>query len=129
MKKYLLLFGLATLLSSCFQLFEPGTNEVLKNIYSPSKKNRAILFLKGGDAATDISLQVSIKNTDDELAQTEVGNIFITDSNHGKATLDSNTIKLNWIDNNNLTITYNKNLRTFTQVNKTGDINIKYLIQ
>jgi hypothetical protein len=127
LKKYTLLFVLVTLLSSCFQLFDSGTNEVLKNIYCPSNKNRAILFLKGGNAATDVSLQVSIKNTDDELVQTEAGNIFTTDSNHGKAILDSNAIGLHWIDNNNLFITYNKNLRTFTQVKKMGNINIKYI--
>lgn len=122
-----MLFGLIIFLSSCFQLLEPGNNEVLKDIYSPSKKNRAILFLKNGNATTDNSLQVSIKKAEDKLDQTEAGNIFTTDANHGKARIDSNAIDLRWIDNNNLLITYYKNLRTFTQVKKMGNINIKYI--
>jgi len=127
LKKYIILFALATLLSSCFQLFEPGTYTVLKISASPSKQNRAILLLQGGNATLDNSLQVSIKKANDELAEFEIGNIFTTDSNHGKAILDSNAIDLHWIDNNNLLITYNKNLRTFTQVKKMGNINIKYI--
>lgn len=127
LKCYVLLLVLVLMLTSCFQLFEPGTYTVLKISSSPSNQNRAILLMQGGNATLDNSLQVSIKKENDELAKFEIGNVFTVDSNHGKAILDSNAIDLNWVDNNNLQITYNKNLRTFAQVKKVENINIQYI--
>ncbi|AMR34244.1 hypothetical protein A0256_23720 [Mucilaginibacter sp. PAMC 26640] len=71
---------------------------------NPAKTKQAILFLKGGNATADDSLQISIKDADDSLDETEVGNTFTTDSDHGKAFLNATAISLRWKDNTHLVI-------------------------
>lgn len=110
----------------CFQLFEPGPATFVKKTYNPSKTKQAILFIKGGNATESDSWQVSIKNADDELDKTEVGNTFTTDGNHGKIVLDSTSISFTWKTDNSLLITYDKRLRTFTQITNIDGVGVSY---
>lgn len=54
-------------------MFEAGPATLIKDVFNPAKTKHAILFLKGGNATEDDSLQISIKDADDSLDKTEVG--------------------------------------------------------
>lgn len=117
---------LAASLSSCFQLFDPGPATLIKTVLNRSKKKQAILFLKGGNATEDDSMQVSVMDANYKLSGTEVGNTFTTDSNHGLGRTDPNAIRLVWLDDDTLEIDYDKNLRTFIQLNKINHVTVVY---
>ena len=82
--------------------------------------------MKGGNATEDDSYQVSIKDADDTLNATEVGNTFTTDSNHGKTRLNSASIQLKWISDKDLIISYDKRLRTFIMIKVMDDVKVAY---
>lgn len=126
-KRKLLILTLIVLVSSgCFQLFDPGPSTVVLTVFNPAKNQQAILFLKGGNATSGDSMQVSIKDGDEVLGDTEVGNVLTVDNAHVGVALDTNAIKLKWLDNNKLEIDYNKKLRTFIKVDKYNNNLILY---
>ncbi|WP_342644910.1 hypothetical protein [Mucilaginibacter sp. CSA2-8R] len=117
---------LMLLLSGCFSLLGPGPNSLIRRALNSTKTKQAILFLKGGNATADDSLQISIKDASDSLNETEVGNTFTTDSDHGKAILNASAISLYWKDNDHLVISYDKRLRTFFKNKNVEDVEIMY---
>ena len=125
---YLISASILTLfLSSCFELFDDGTNTLMKSSSNNLKTKKAVSFLKSGNATTGESLHVSILNHDQDLEDTENGNALTTDSNHGRIILDSGAIDFRWISNDSLLITYDKDLRTFTKLHEANDIRIRYV--
>lgn len=117
---------IALVFSGCFQLFGPGPSTAILTVFNPAKNQQAILFLKGGNATSGDSVQISIKDGDEILGDTEVGNIFTADNAHVGIALDTNAIKLKWLNNNKLEIDYNKKLRTFIKVDKYNNNLILY---
>ena len=69
------------------------------------------------------SLQVSIKNSNEKIDETEIGNTFTLNDN---ILIDSNTIKFKWLSDRRLLITYDKNLQTYIQNNKVSNVTIEY---
>ncbi|NEU07860.1 hypothetical protein GZH53_06005 [Flavihumibacter sp. R14] len=120
-------FLLTLVLSSCFQLFDAGKNTIIKSASNDSKNKKAVLFLKSGNATTGESLQVSILNYNQDLNETENGNVLITGSDHGNLTLDTGAVELIWLSKDSLLIKYNRSLRTFTKLSGANDIKIRYL--
>lgn len=107
-------------------MFDPGCTKLLKSVKNPTGTRLAIIFLKGGNATESDSIQISVKDADDKLDETEVGNAFIADSDHGKAAVNTNQVDLRWIGNYRLLITYNKKLRTFIKVTQISDVALSY---
>jgi hypothetical protein len=129
MKIRLQLLSMLCLISlgiSCIQIFEPGPATFVKSIENSSNNKQAIMFIKGGNATSADSYQISIKSTDEKLGAVEVGNTFTCDGDHGKAFPDSNSIKMQWLTNTNLQITYDKNIRTFVKEKKVDGIDVVY---
>jgi hypothetical protein len=124
--KPLSIFFLTALFSSCFQLFDSGPNTLIKKVFNSSKGKQAILFLKGGNATSNNSLQVSIKNSVDDLDKTEVGNTFTADANHGNTSLDSNAVTFTWLTDTKLQVNYKTSLRTFIQLTNVNGVDILY---
>jgi hypothetical protein len=108
-------------------MFDSGPNTILKESYNSLQSKKAILFLKGGNATTDNSLQVTIGDYTYELGEKEVGNIFTTDSDHNKTNLDSSSINFKWITNDSLVIDFDSSLRTFIQKDRVEDVYIMYI--
>jgi hypothetical protein len=121
------IFTVSLVFTGCFQMFGPGPATKIKAVYNPTKTMQAILFVKGGNATETDSYQVSVKSSNDVLDSVEVGNAFTVDDNHGKTRLNVNSINFKWITPKQLVIDYDKNLRTFFQVNDVSGITIKYL--
>jgi len=119
-------FMISTLFSGCFQLFDSGSATTINVVFNPSKTKQAIVFIKGGNATEPDSYQVSIKDADDDLGETEVGNTFTVDSNHGTASLNSASITLKWVSDNDLNISYDKKLRTFIQMKVVNRVIVVY---
>lgn len=112
--------------SGCFSIFEPGSATYIKKFKNLSGTKQAILFLKYGNATAGNSLQVSIKNVKDDLEKTEVGNTFTVDNDHGKAHLGSSSINFKWLNDKQLTITYDKKFRTFIMENNVDGVEVIY---
>src|SRR5439155_4189677 len=110
-------------LSSCFEFFD-GPSTFLKESYNPQHTKKAVLFLKGGNATMDNSLQVSVVDYDYTLGNHEVGNTFTVDSDHNLADLNSTSINLIWLSNDTLEIGFDIRLRTFIQNKSVNGVTI-----
>ena len=112
-------------LTACLDI-SGSKNQVLQEVISPAKNKKAILFIKYTGATSDNSLQISLNKENYELQETEAGNIFTADSDHGKTQLDTSVIRFNWISEDTLVIRYDNKLRTFTRSEKFMETVIKY---
>ena len=72
------------------------------------------------------SYQVSIADYKTEFDTVAVGNTFTVDNNHGKANLNPKAINFNWISDDTVEVSYDKNLRTFIQGPATNGIIVVY---
>ena len=113
-------------LASCFPLFEDSPSTLLKNVYNHKKTKKAMVFINNGNATTDNSLHVFVANSDFELTENESGNVFIVDSDHNAAKLDSNAINLTWLSEKTLEISYKSKLRIFKKENEVNQVRIVY---
>ena len=82
--------------------------------------------MNDGNATTDNSLHVILKNADFELTEAESENVFIVDSDHNSAKLDSNAINLTWLNEKTLEISFDSKLRTFKKADEIDGVKIVY---
>lgn len=85
-----------------------------------------MVFINNGNATTDNSLHVFVENPDFELTHTELGNVFIVDSNHNAVKLDSNAINLTWLSEKTFEISFDSKLRTFKKAKEIDGVKILY---
>lgn len=116
--------GLIILLSSC-SIFDVGKNEIISEIANPIEDKKAIVFLKRGNATADNSVQITLSGLDFNLKNSETGNIFIADTNYGKAELE-NSVKTIWSANDTLIVEFDKSLRVFKKEPIIGGVTIIY---
>jgi hypothetical protein len=94
-------------------------NAVAEEVFSPDKKYKIVVFERNCGATNDFSTQISILDSDEDLGN-ENGNLFVGDSDHGRAILsDKNVIhtNINWQNNKTILIEVDSSARIF--VNKT----------
>ena len=127
MAKFMALLSLLTIvLPSCFSIFgEPETTPI-KSLANQNKIKKAVLLQNDGNATVDISLSVSILDYDYTFSGNEIGNAFVVDENHGRASIDSSSINLIWFGNDTLQIDYDRRLRKFLQQKKLDGVTIIY---
>ncbi|QDW24747.1 hypothetical protein FFJ24_007930 [Pedobacter sp. KBS0701] len=82
--------------------------------------------MNDGNATTDNSLHVILENADFELTEAESGNVFIVDSDHNAAKLDSNAMNLIWLSEKTLEISFDSKLRTFKKADEIDGVKIVY---
>jgi hypothetical protein len=126
MCKFIVISLFSLCFCSCFQLFDVGQNTFIKESYNPQQSKKAVLFLKGGNATTDNSLQVTVNGYEYELENKEVGNTFIVDSDHNNTIQDSAAINFIWLSNDTLQIDFDGRLRTFIQNRSVNGVTIMY---
>jgi hypothetical protein len=114
------------ILISCFPLADGGVNTVVKEGANPDKTLKAVIFLKEGGATVSNSYQVSILPAETKLSNNEVGNTFTVDENHGATWLRDSSINITWKTNDTVLIDYDKELRTFIQQTKVGNVTVIY---
>ncbi len=104
-------------------------NKVYKEVYSPNNKIKAVLFSRDCGATTDFSTQISIMYQYESLKNNESGNLFISDSDHGKAPrgiTGGSPVKIDWITDDSIHITYHSDARIFKRNIKWRGIKIGY---
>ncbi len=82
--------------------------------------------MKEGNATSDNSLQVMVIRNDDELSETEAGNTFTVDSDHGATIQNIHSIGFTWLSNDTLQIDHDRKLRVFIQKEKIDGVTILY---
>lgn len=92
-------------------------NEIVKEVYSPDKKFKAIIFKRDCGATTGTSSQLTILKGDEEL-ENQKGNTFVVD--------DGEIIKIKWENQQQLTVYYDSLARTFEMKDRREDIRVKY---
>jgi len=133
MKKYI--YGCVVFpLTACFCIlaylffelsnFDPCENDVIQQIQSPDGQSKVVIFERGCGATTSTSTQVSILPTGSDLPD-EVGNIFITDSNHGAAPRGPE-ISAEWLNRQGLKIIYDRRAAVFTKIKRFKNVTITY---
>ena len=103
-------------------------NRIIKQISLPSLNKKVIIFERNCGATTSFNTQVSIIGLNEALAN-KSGNIFIADTNHGKAPSSQNgelEIKVKTISKNHIKIFYSAKARSFKKEHRFKDILIDY---
>jgi hypothetical protein len=107
---------------------DEGNNTEVSRTESPDGKRAAAMFVRDVGATADFSTQVSLLDLNASLGN-DKGNIFICDSNHGRASLLENHsywLNVTWLSPTELVIQYDKNVRIFKKIEKYGVIHISY---
>ena len=113
------------LINSC-NILENSENEILRESCDLQDKRKATLFLNPGNATLDNSIHLSVIDCKDQLETTEPGNVFVADSDHGKAKIDDTCVSFKWVSTDTLKVTYDSLLRTFHKETKIKDVYIIY---
>ena len=126
MRQLIILSAVLLIISArCLEL-GTGKSVLLRETSNEIKSRKAILLDNGGNATTDNSLQVSVLNYGAKVSDTELGNTFTVDSNHGAAKQDTSSIEFRWLANDTLQITYDQKLRTFIQRKNVNGVTVLY---
>ncbi|MBT2649169.1 hypothetical protein J7E52_21100 [Bacillus sp. ISL-34] len=91
-------------------------NDIKQKTPSPSGENVAYIFERSCGATTGYSPQLSILNTDDDF-QNESGNTFRSDNN----------FSIEWLNEKNLKVIYDKSSETSEMDKKVNGIKIEYV--
>ena len=123
---------LATLFVSaaCLDLTSGCGSELLNELWSPDGKLKAAVFQRDCGATTGFSTQVYILRASDEL-QNENGNIFVADTDHGKAPSGQGggpELEVRWTSARKLQIKHDRRARLFLAEQSLNDVIIQYEI-
>ena len=121
----LLIFILTSALNSCLYLGD-GSNTIVKESANNGHNKKAVLFLREAGTTVANSYQISITDYKTEFDTLAVGNTFTVDDDHGKANLNQKAINFNWLADDTLEISYDKNLRTFIQLKAVDGVVVIY---
>ena len=126
--KSLPLASLTLFLSSCINLAGDCSNVLLNEVRSPSVKLKAAIFRRDCGATTGFSTQVSILPADKKLPN-EGGNIFVADTDHGKAPSGPGggpEVEARWISENELLIKHDSRAGVFHSQHVLENVTIRY---
>jgi hypothetical protein len=116
------------LLASCLPAAD-CSNDILQDVPSPDGRRHAVVFVVNCGATTDFSTQVSVLTK--AWTVNDRGNVFIVDSDHGKADPTSPAGGLNvtvrWLDKRTLEVRYDGRARIFTREIRHDDTDIRYV--
>ena len=116
------------LLASCFPAWD-CSNEILQDVPSPDGRRHAVVFVVNCGATTDFSTQVSVLTK--AWTVNDRGNVFVVDSDHGKADATGPAGGLNvtvrWLNNRTLEVQYDGRARVFAQDTRHDDTDIRYV--
>jgi hypothetical protein len=97
-------------------------------VRSPSGKLKAVIFQRDCGATNGFSTHVSILSADEKLPN-EGGNIFIENTDHGKAPSGPGggpEVEVTWRGESELLIRHDSRARVFQSVQALGDVKILY---
>lgn len=103
-------------------------NYIIDEVYSPDDKYKAVIFDRDTGATTDFNTQISIISSKSSLPN-DPGNLFIADTNHGRAPSGKGggpEVTISWISSTEIIITYHRKARIFKQEGSIKSIQAKY---
>ncbi|TDE11983.1 hypothetical protein [Dyadobacter psychrotolerans] len=105
-------------------------NEIYQTIYSPDHLKKVLVYDRDCGAITGFSTHVTLLDTSE--ATSSGGNLFVADSDHGRAKAHEQyqtliDIQVLWINDRTLEIEYDGKARVFTKVDQLADIDIIYI--
>jgi hypothetical protein len=104
------------------------SNQILKQIPSPNKKMKAVVFQRDCGATTGFSTQVSILSFEQDLPN-DGGNIFVADTDHGNAPSGAGggpVVEVSWTSETELLVRHDKRARVFHNEPSLANIRIRY---
>lgn len=127
-----LLTIISCLFSGCsLELFESNNTE-FDTIFSPKNGLKAIVFERESGASSGFNTQISVLSAVGKLPDAS-GNVFAADTNRSEAPAwnrqenrNGPEVKVRWISENEIEISYDKRARVFVAENKVGDVVITY---
>ena len=125
MKKFLQV-SLIFLFVGCLVSCDFGAKNILiKEILSPVGENKVVIFQRDAGATTGFSVQVSVLKSNQDLKNSEKGNIFVIAGN--KTDFESGKLfDISWVDEKTLNITLHSDKKVYKQVEKLENISIQY---
>lgn len=106
-------------------------NTAVKEVCSPNREYKVVVFERNCGATTGFSTQVSVfRNSILSLSFfKKSGNVFIADTNHGEAQAaewGGPEVEVEWLNNNKLLLKYPKQARVFKSEKNKYEIKIVY---
>lgn len=123
-----LIMSLAMFEGACLNLAGGCGNEILKEVRSPTGKMKAVVFQRDCGATTGFSTQVSVLPSDQQLAN-EGGNVFVADTDHGKAPSGAGggpIVEASWTNETELLVRYDKRARFSQNQPSLANIHVRY---
>jgi hypothetical protein len=90
-------------------------NQILSESFSPDRTYRVVVFQRDCGATTGFSTQVSILKAMETLPN-ESGNLFIANTDHGKAPIGTGggpEVTISWVGSRAVHLTHHRNARVF----------------
>ena len=103
-------------------------NKVINNIELNEEQLKAVIFQRDCGATTGFSTQISLIQANETLPN-KSGNIFVADTDHGKATKGEGggpEVKVNLISSRHIQILSHQNARVFKSEKLWNNITISY---
>jgi hypothetical protein len=118
------------LFHGCVSIFDgdPCDNKELQTVNSPNGEHKAIVFQRSCGATTGFSTQISLLKRNKQLPK-EGGNIFVADTNHGKAPAGDGggpAMTIQWLGEQTLSVKYDKRSRVFRCGQSMDGVSILY---
>ena len=103
-------------------------NQVLSEIPSPDQVYRVVTFQRDCGATTGFSTQVSVLKYAEKLPN-ESGNLFVADTDHGKAPSGIGggpEVKISWVGSRSLLLIHHRDVRIFFATSYVYDVFAEY---
>ncbi len=105
------------------------TNDLVSEIPSPDGARKVVVFQRDGGATTAASIQASVVAVDAPLPSTS-GNLFVADSDHGKAPVTGSgtpQVQIAWTSPRELVLRYDARARVFESADCVDDLRASYV--
>jgi hypothetical protein len=99
-------------------------NQIISEIPSQDRMYRVVAFQRSRGATTGFSTQVSVLKAG-EVLPNESGNLFVADTDHGKAPSGIGggpEVRISWVGLRSIRLTYHKNSRVFLSNSKVSEV-------
>ena len=102
---------------------------LVRRVPSPGERWEAVLYERSCGATTDFGTHLSVVRTGAKLPN-KPGNVFIADSDHGRAPLVQGNviaISIQWAGPDSLVVRYDRRARVFSQEPKVQGVSVQFV--
>src|SRR5262245_58183565 len=102
---------------------------IVRRLPSPDGRLEAVIYERDCGATTDFGTNLSVVRAGAAVGN-HAGNLFVADSDHGRAPLDSGNVihlAVQWIGSNSLVVRYDRRVRVFQQHRAAQGVQIQYI--